>query len=789
MKQKGLVLASTVLMLWAFFAQCVTSMVNESPTVDEQAHLMRGYVYLELGDLRFKIGHPVLANAFSAIPVWALMDVDIPLDQPSWQAANWSVFADRFVWQPDNPVSEMFLLGRLSTVGLGLAGAALLFRWARQWSGARAGVIALVLFVFDPNVLAHSRLVTDDVAVMVFGLACAYGLWRTMVTGRARFVLLSSVMLGLAEGAKYSALVLLPALALLGLTWGFRYGGRTLRACWRGGLVVLVVVGLAALTLWAGYGFQVGPLMEAPLGIPVPAPDYVDDLLWQLRYSDRPHAAFLMGRLSSTGWWYYDLVALSLKSSLALVPLFGLGMYVSWRSRWRSWELALPVGLLLAAATYSRLDIGVRYLLPLFPFLYLFVGQIGWAPTRVRLVLLVPLLAWVVAGTAAVAPHYLAYFNELAGGPSGGYRYLVDSNLDWGQDLPGLRAWQMAQDDADLKLSYFGTAHPSYYDLDFEPLPMWDAAPEQGSPFARTYYPRAPAPGIYAISVTALQGIGLSDPDTYAWFREQEPLTTIGHSIHVYRVSPVGPPVDVTLSGIQIDQVSRQTFAFLESNDVRIRWFESATSLVLPAQPAWYVLLEGGLETWGWEATLPCALSDGSMCQLYPPDQMVHDRMMTLAGRLGTRSQVWQSDELVPSSSASRTPLALPAKLGNELDFLGYEVEDETTHPGTLSVLLAWRVMATPRGTRSFFVHLLSLDGQVLAQWDGMDVASVGWREGDTILQIASLELPSTTPSGDYWLQVGVYDPGSMARLLVLVDDIATADRILLEPIHLGELP
>jgi hypothetical protein len=787
--KRGVVLALAVLMLWAFFAQCVTSMVNESPTVDEQAHLMRGYVYLELGDLRFKIGHPVLANAFSAVPVWALTDVDIPVDEPSWQAANWSLFADRFVWQPGNPVSEMFFLGRLATVGLGLTGAALLFRWARQWSGAYAGAVVLALSVFDPNILAHSRLVTDDVAVMVLGLASAYGLWRTMITGRVRFVLLSGVMLGLAQGSKYSALVLLPALALLGFIWGFRYRDQTRAAFWRGALVTLAIVGLATLTLWAGYGFRVGPLTEAALPIPVPAPDYVDDLLWQFRYSDRPHQAFLMGRLSSTGWWYYDLVALSLKSPLALLPLLGLGVYVSWRSRGRSWELALPVALFLTAAVYSRLDIGVRYLLPLFPFLYLFISQVAWEPTHLRIVLLAGLLAWVIGGTAGVAPHYLAYFNVLAGGPSGGYRHLVDSNLDWGQDLPGLRAWQLAQDGARLKLSYFGTAHPSYYGLDFEPLPMWDAAPEQGSPFARTYYPQAPSPGMYAISVTALQGIGLSDPHTYAWFLEREPLTTIGHSIHIYRVLPAGPPVNVALSGMQIDQISPQTFAFFESNDIQIRWFNSATGFVLTDQPAWYALNEGGLETWGWEATLPCGLNNGSTCRLHPPDPVAHEDMLTAFRQLSMRSEVWQSDALVPSSTAARKPLAVPVKLGDELEFLGYEVEDNAALSGTLSMLLAWRVTAVPRGARSAFVHLLGPDGEVVAQWDGMDVASAGWREGDSILQAVSIEIPPIAQFGDCWLQTGVYDPGLMARLPVVVDGVAVADRVLLEPVHLGERP
>ena len=102
----------------------------------------------------------------------------------------------------------------------------------------------------------------------------------------------------------------------------------------------------------------------------------------------------------------------------------------------------------------------------------------------------------------------------------------------------------------------------------------------------------------------------------------------------------------------------------------------------------------------------------------------------------------------------------------------------------TCDIVTAWRVTAPPDGPRAIFVHLLAPDGQVAAQWDGLDLPVQGWREGDVMLQMASLDLPSNLPPGQYWLQTGVYNPATMERLRVWVDGAPIADRILLSPME-----
>jgi hypothetical protein len=815
-----------VLLLWAFFAQTTTSMVVKSPTVDEQAHLMRGYVYLELGDLRFKIGHPILANALNAFPIWALTDLSVPTDDPAWLENRWGPFADHLIWQPGNDVDLIFFLSRLVTVALGMLFAALVFRWARQLWGGWGGLVALALFVFDPTIVAHSRFTTDDVAVSFFYFAATYGLWRYLEMGRARDLVLAGVAFGLAQGCKFSALLLMPVfVAVVGL-WPFLRapGPGTLGRCatnrWRWllshavGLLAMFAIG--GLTLWAAYRFELRSLPGWPL--PVPAAAYFEDLIWESRYFGREGYVFLRGQISATGWWYYFLVAFALKSPLPAHLLLGATLVGLWRrlpspkggreGRARLMALLLPASVYLLSTLVVSLNIGYRLFIPVLPYLYVLTGRLAALARKVRRTLLAGALAWSAVIALCIHPHYLAYFNVLAGGPDHGWRYLVDSNIDWGQDLPALHDVVERDNLGQIKLSYFGTAHPSYYGLDFEPLPTWEPTPEQGNPFTRTYYPHDPAPGIYAISATHLQGVVL-DPDewdTYAWFRDKPPFANAGYSILLYQVEPTGPPVDVALSGLQIDELAPETFAALGTNDVRLRWFDARTSLVVPAQPGWYATLgadtTGDVDAWGQDGTRPCATVDGRTCQLYPPDPAAHAAAMNRIERLSTGSRAWHSAALIPSSGEQASPLALPVNLGDELQFLGYEPQHHPPHTTICNrstersrrslqsaicrFVTVWRVTAPPDGPRAIFVHLLTPDGQVAAQWDGLDVPVEGWREGDTILQAMSFDLPAGLPSGQYWLQTGVYNPATMERLPVLLDSTPVAGRILLQIMHVG---
>ena len=173
---------------------------------------------------------------------------------------------------------------------------------------------------------------------------------------------------------------------------------------------------------------------------------------------------------------------------------------------------------------FSSIDIGYRNILPVLPLAFVYVSKVAKrVAARLTQAALAALCIWYVVGTMAIAPHYLAYFNELIGGADNGYRYLVDSNLDWGQDLKNLRRYMEAQGIPEVYLSYFGTADPSYYGIDF--LPMPDHPPDPDAPLA-----------YYAISATSLQGVYAKGDGSSHWLTQYDPLDKVGYSIFVYRL-------------------------------------------------------------------------------------------------------------------------------------------------------------------------------------------------------------------------------------------------------------
>lgn len=774
---------AAILLLWAFFAQAITSMVVQSATVDEQAHFLRGYLYLKLGTPIFKIGHPILADVLSGLPL-LLTNLTIPADQAAFQANDWGNYSDAFVWRPGNNVDAIFFLSRLAVVALGMLFAAVAFRWARQLWGTTAGLVALALFVFDPTIVAHSQLVTHDIPVSFFFFAATYCLWRYLETNRAQNLILTGIVFGLAQGSKFSAALLVPVFVIVVILWSWRGPSwqDRLRSTRNRAVGLLAIFGIGGLALWALYRFSFHPLPGS--SFPVPAPAYFEDMLWEVKYFGREHYFFLCGEYSTTGWWYYFPLAFVLKTPLPAMLLIGTAL-VSWRhtNGRRLMALMLPVVAYMLSTLVSPLYIGYRYFIPALPYLYVLVGHLAPLARRSWRFALVGALVWSGVIALRIHPDSLAYFNEIAGGPDNGWRCLVDSNIDWGQSLPALRDIVTHYKLGRIKLSYFGSGHPSYYGLDYEPLPTADLTPEQGNPLARTFYPYDPSPGIYAISATNLQGVALGPDkwDMYSWFRNKRPFAKAGYSIFLYRVDPTGAPAGVTLSSLQVDEIAPGSFAAFGTNDVRLRWFDARTSLILPSQPTWYVLGDGDLRTWGWNGARPCVTTTGTTCRLYPPDPIAHAAALSKIERWSAASRAWYSPDLVPVQGRPPSRLDLPIDLGGQIQFLGYEAQ---TRPGHIALSTAWRVTAVPNGRRAIFAHLLTQDGRVAAQWDGTDVAVDGWRTGDTFVQQVMLSLP-TGASGTYWLQVGVYNSETLERLPVLSGGQPISDRILLDAIDL----
>ena len=574
-----------------FVAECLVAERVDAPTYDETTHLPQGLLHLTRGDYRFQVDHPPLAKLIAGAAA-RLAGGRLPADGPEWRPDLGNRFEHRdWAWRvlyrtPGNDAERLFRAGRLALVPLTLLTLLVVWRWTRALHGETAGLAALALAAVDPNLVAHGHLVTSDAAVTALVAATAYALWRAVVRWRLGWCLAAGGALGLALATKYSALLLVPLVPLVAAAraldpapWPVggdgaeTLGTRARRAT--AALALVVLVGVAAWgTLWATYGFRAGAAPDLPVGLTtraiqawLPAPASRSLALLERAVEARvlpdawgvglvyaiadprltPRVSYLGGELSDRGWWYYFPATLALKMPLGTLLLAGLGILALARVRagpWvdrgaRRWAAFLVVGIplaLLAVAATSALDLGLRQVLPVYPFLLILAGggaALGLAWRRpLGVALVAAAIAWVAVSSVRVAPDYLAYFNEAAGGPARGLRWLADSNLDWGQALRQLPAWLERRGIREVNLCYFGTADPEAYGLAYVALPG-------GTTYTRAVSPPR-LPGLVAISATHLAGVH-HPPELRAWYRallgRGRLVGVVGHAIHVYEVA------------------------------------------------------------------------------------------------------------------------------------------------------------------------------------------------------------------------------------------------------------
>jgi len=519
--------------------QMVQAARVKSATMDEQNHITRGITYALTGDLRLGRVHPPLINLLSGLPFLFSRNFELPLDHDSWKNSVLDAFARELLWKGDKDTHSIVFRARLPIIALTLLLSMILYLWARELYGNKAGLLAFALLALDPNILAHGSLATNDLGLACFSTLSIYTFWRWLQRPTWGRALVATVALGLAQASKFSALFLIPALGVTALVHWFMTPGEERRP--RNllklmGWMALIVFAML-ITVWAIYGFKLGQLRGESFQIPASA--YINELRAMMRRIDRGNPTFLLGSYSQEGWWYYFPVAFAVKTPLPTLIMIFASFAFAWKTKalTKSLPLLIPVAIYFAISMMVTLNIGYRHLLPVLPLLFVFASQmaeIRWKANSKMAWALSVLAVWLAVGTWSISPHYIAYFNEIAGGPEGGKRALVDSNLDWGQDLIGLREYMKREGIESVKLSYFGSAYPEAYGINYEPLPgfirhWW---PYNTSPPVLTNL----APGVYAISVTNLQGPLFPKHDLYAQFRKRKPDAMIGYSIYIYRL-------------------------------------------------------------------------------------------------------------------------------------------------------------------------------------------------------------------------------------------------------------
>lgn len=729
----GLALASFLAQLWWAAPQ-------KSAAFDEQYHLVSGYSYLRTGDFRLATNHPPLMGLVAALGVWNRADLVLPLDHPAWQAGDRFLFSDVFLWEANPDPQAILVAARRPIMLVGLLLLVVLFAWARQLQGRWASWLVLGLATFDPNLLGNARVVTTDL-----GLTCLLGLatWRLWCWLEQRTwpnLILAGIGAGLAMGVKYTGLFFWPSALLVLLLYPAttKEDTRWQRACGLAGM------GLTALgVIWALFRFDFGPMPAGPIPWPLPAPFY-----WQQLYNtffrivDLQGARydFFWGEAANHGWWSYFPVAIGVKTPLPVLILASMGLVTAlrqWGWRRTSILLSLPLLFLLLGLT-GVLTIGYRHILPIVPFLLLLAGlttnlprpnlhavngtihnsqfAIHNSPFTIHNLLLAVLLIWAALGSLRLYPHEESFFNELAGDWYNWSNLLVDSNLDWGQDLPALRQVMAEQGISEVNLAYFGKAVPEQYGVRYRPLPGYLRFVEGTE--LNAYNPYQPEPGWYAISATSLR-LGLHQAESielYRWFRDQRPVARAGYSIYLYHVTdpanlPVIPKVVV---GQPAYLVAAPDLGIQPAQRVQIKWLQTPDVQFFPAGASF----------------VPLAL--------YQPVQ---------------------------------------ANFSDHFTLLGYTLPSAVRPGASVTLTLYWQVgtqpLPQPAPTRgnalAAFVHLTAPDdpGQKIAQFDGWPTAVRGLEPGDVIAQPVTLDLSPEATAGRYALLVGLYSPQSLARLPV----------------------
>ncbi|MGA2221407.1 MAG: glycosyltransferase family 39 protein [Verrucomicrobiia bacterium] len=565
----------------AFLILTITSYTQTSATWDEPQHVTAGYMSLALNDYRTDPEHPPFLRMWAALPLLAMPNIEIAsrvIDQitpTDWVAMEQFGFSHHFMYIANNG-DRVLYAARFMIALLGILLGVLIFSWVREWLGFGPAAIALVFYSVEPNILAHSSLVTTDFGTTCFFFGTVYFLWRTTRRLTAGNLIGLVIFLALSVVSKFSALVLGPIiLALLAIhvlrktSWVCRIGksgeigSRMGKARVAAALVVLLALASWGM-IWAVYSFRYAP-SPAPAGwqfhfendpsVQQRTPFLATTVGWIDSHRLLPNAytegfllgqskaqlrgAFLAGRYSLEGWWYYFPVAFLIKTPVSLLLLL-IGGLVVCAKRWRTFLrdeafLLVPIVCYLAPAMSAKLNIGLRHILPIYPFVLLLaalcVAELLKSKQKsAYAVLSILCLFWLVE-FGRVYPHCLAFFNQFAGGPRNGYEYLADSNLDWGQDLKPLKRWMDKNNVQHINLAYFGTADPAYYGIQCTYLP--------GSPFFAGNLVRRPQlPGYVAVSATILDGVYMNDLGK-AFYRpllDREPNAVIGYSIRVYWV-------------------------------------------------------------------------------------------------------------------------------------------------------------------------------------------------------------------------------------------------------------
>lgn len=571
------------------------SAYRHAPTHLEVFHLPAGISHLEFSRYDLFRVNPPFVRMVAALPAWIV-----------GYEADWSAYTSEVTYRAEYAVGVdvmhangsrfnwLVTLGRWACIPFVLLGGCVCYLWAARLYGSVSGIVALLLWCFCPYVLGHGAVLTPDAHAAGMGVCAAYLFRGWLQKPGWKASLVTGGVLGIAALTKYTLLILFPlGLALWFVYRVFSSQSRGLSHLPREALMLLTMATMSGFVINVGYEFEGSfrPLGEyrfqtlaltgakthaeipsdggnrfasssfARMPVPLPS-NFIQGIDRQKRDFETGISSYLLGEWRVGGWWYFHLVALAVKLPLGTWLLILLAIVAS-TLRWRysgPWEeealLIVPVvAVLVVSCTHSGIGMHSRYMMPILPFLFIWVSKVGIAfgQRHWKICAVVMLsLTWSIASTLHHYPHCLGYFNEAAGGPGNGFRYLAKSDCGWGQDLLYLARWLEVHSEAEpLKMAHSGPYDPRLVGLQFELPPIGPR--DRNHPGTIPPEKAGPLPGWYAIDVSFLPGgdplsaaDGRGDWDEpsktpgydLSYFLRFEPVATAGYSIRIYHITP-----------------------------------------------------------------------------------------------------------------------------------------------------------------------------------------------------------------------------------------------------------
>jgi len=497
-------------------------------------------------------------NIFSALPLM-FMDIDFPFPVEDMHPREFA--REYFLYE--NDADKIMFWARMPTVILALVLGLFVFLWAKKLYGSKAGFFALFLYILSPNILAHSRLTTQDFGVTLFMFVSLFAFWLFLRKPSKKMFFLVSILVGLSLSTKVTSILLFPVFFLFLILSKkkvvfefFRRKnllGRSLNA-----FVLLFFMALIGFFIvFLVHSLEVHPVYNQddpyyspewrsderldliveglPLGdklggvykffvteIPVPGPHYFQGLYTQWVISQGGTKSFLMGEFSDKGFWNYFLIAFLIKTPIAMLLflLFSIVLFNKTRSRKIMDELFLIVPFLFVFLFFSagNFHVGLRHILFIYPVMFVFASKIVNFRRKWFYLLIGVLCVGYAVSSFMIYPHYLEYFNEFVG-PEDGYAYLLDSNLDWGQDFKLLAGYVNDNGISHIWLKTYSFDSPSYRGINATELEC-----------------NQRVEGLVAVDANALQGLIPEERGCYSWLKEYEPVDRVAYTFFIYDI-------------------------------------------------------------------------------------------------------------------------------------------------------------------------------------------------------------------------------------------------------------